>query len=309
MSSAPLILPTGYGFRRPSADEVRTRGGLDTLAIFEPPRRRGPRRYVISADVSDGLGLDRSSVDVIRAGTIEEPAEQVAHYLSDQVAPTALAYTIQALGEYYRDEDGVPALVAIECNNHGLSTQDTLQLHLGYAPFYIWEYYDAEDPARRYSTKIGWMTTTRTRPLLLAKFRDALVTTDPVTGLSDLILHSPWTLEELKDFQTEGALWEAAAARGAHDDCVMSVAIGYYVAWRLQAGETEPLEERRRRRSEQRALQATAAGLASGQITRRDWRNSPASSEDPPRWGTRGSDDDEEDLDLLLYDPTAPRLE
>ncbi len=128
-----LLLPKGYGFRRMPLVELRERTNLfDTLLIWEGPRRHGPRRYVIAVDVSDGLGQDRSVIEVARMGTIEEPAEQVAQYVSDQIAPMALAYVIQAIGQYYVDEDGVEALVAIECNNHGLSTQDTLQLHLGY---------------------------------------------------------------------------------------------------------------------------------------------------------------------------------
>jgi len=290
----PLILPAGYGFRPVRVEEVRA-SILDMLTIWEPPRRRGKHQYVIGADVSDGLGLDRSSIEVIRCATIEEPAEQVAEYVSDQMLPVGLAYTIQTIGEYYKDHDQVEALAAIECNNHGLATQDTLQLHLGYSNFYIWEYYDAADPGRRYSTKIGWLTTTRTRPLLLSKLHAALTTIDPITGLPDLVTHSPILHDELKDFQTEGALADAAAARGAHDDCVMATAIGYYCAYRQQAGEMEPLDERRRRRSEQ-AAQLAAANV---HAPKPDWRNTPATADDAS--ALIGMDG--EDVDEQVYDP------
>jgi hypothetical protein len=69
-------------------------------------------------------------------------------------------------------------------------------------------------------------------------------------------------------------VWEAAAARGAHDDRVMALAIAYYVSFRLQAGETEPLDERRRRRTEQHALAALSNAV------RPDWRNTPATIDD-----------------------------
>lgn len=282
-------LPAGYGFRRLTVPELRERNNLmDLLQIYEHPRRRGTYRYIVSADVSDGLGLDRSSVDVIRCGTIEEPAEQVAHFLSDQVAPMGLAYVIDAVGHLYHDRDQLEAMAAIECNNHGLSTQDTLQLHLGYAYFYRWEYYDNAYPDKRWSNKIGWVTTQRTRPILLDKFKAAITTLDPITGLPDLILNSKATIEELTDFQTETNLAEAAAASGAFDDCVMSAAIGNYVAWRLAGGESEPLEEKRRRLHEQE-LQARLHGNGE----KPDFRNTAFSSDEM----AAGIDDDDLTVD------------
>ena len=275
----PLILPRGYGMRQMSLKELQAAPNLlDLLHIYEPPRKRGPRRYVLGVDVADGLGQNRSVIEVARVGTIEEPQEQVAEYVSAYIQPMQLAYVCLAVGQYYTDEDGLEAMVAIECNNHGLSAQDTLQLHLGYSHFYRWEYYDMADPSDRYSTRIGWMTTPRTRPILLDKFRQAISTLDPVTGLPDFITHSPLLHDELKDFQTQTILAEAEAAQGATDDCVMAAAIANYVCWRLQAGETEPLEERRRRRSEQRAQLALVA--ASTQTTAPDFRNMPYTADD-----------------------------
>ncbi len=292
----PLLLPKGWGMRRPALSEMRDRSDLlDLFTIWEGPRRRGPRRYVIGVDTSDGLGLDRSAIEVLRVGTLEEPAEQVAEYVTSSVEPGPLAYIVQAIGQWYRDEDDVEAKVAIERTHHGLSTIDTLHLHLGYQNQYVWEYYDVKDPERRFSQSLGWSTTPRSRPVLIDKLRTALVTLDPITGLPDLITHSPILHDELKDFQTDGALWEAAAARGATDDCVMSLGIANIVAWRLQAGETEPIEDRRRRRSEQTALLKQAAG----ESARMDWRNSPATAEDV-RHGV--SSEDEVPLDEQLND-------
>lgn len=279
MADDALILPAGYGFRPFTPEEIRLTNGflLDAFFIWEKPRRRGRAKYVIGADVSDGLGLDRSVAEVLRVGTIEEPTEQVAEFASDAVDPMHFAFILQAIGQYYSDADGVEAYMAIECNNHGLSTQNTLQLHLGYGNFYIWEYYDAADPGRRMSTKIGWYTTPSTRPMLLDKLKSGLTTTDPISGNRDLVTHSPLFHDELKDFQTEGALWEAEAARGAHDDTIMAMAIANYAVWKLQGGEAIPLEELRRLKSEQRARQEDHA-LAGGQS--RDWRNSAVTADE-----------------------------
>src|SRR5678816_3684951 len=133
----PLEIPKGHGFRKLQLLELRERPSLmDCLLVFEAPRRKGHTRYVLSADIADGIGQDRTSIDVIRLGTIEESAEQVAHFYSDSRTPTQAAYVLDALGHLYCDDDGYEALAAIETNNHRLSTQYTLQLHLGYTHVY-----------------------------------------------------------------------------------------------------------------------------------------------------------------------------
>jgi hypothetical protein len=269
-------VPPGYGFRRLDAAQLQQIPNLrqSVLSIWEYPRLRGNRRYVMSIDVSDGLGQDYSIIDIIRQPTIEEPAEQVAQYCTNTLDPKALAFVADAIGRYYQDGDQVEAMAAIETNNHGLATQDTLQLHLGYAHFYRWEYADAADAERRYSTRIGWMTSPRTRPLLLASYYGAITTVDPVSTLPDLILNSPITRGELRHFITASTIGEAEAARGQHDDAVMASAIGYYVAWRMSGGEIEPVAERRRRKAALDTL-----NLEKGK-TRPDYRNSPATVEE-----------------------------
>lgn len=268
----PAYIPAGYGFKVLGPGEMYERAVTGTLLevcqIWEPPLRG--HKYVMSADVSDGIGKDRSVVDVVRMGTLDRIEEQVAQFISDRVKPRELAFVCDALGRYYCDDDGYEAMAAVETNNHGLSTQDTLQLHLGYNHFYRWEMLDAIDPSARFTSKIGWYTTPRTRPILLDHFHEAVTSFDPSTGLPDLRINSPWTLSELGDFQTEGALWEAEAARGAHDDCIMSLAIGHIVCWRLMGGEREPLDERRRRLHQMRERQARVSGERAEQ---KDYRN------------------------------------
>ena len=249
LTDDPALIPPGYGFVPLSIKDLGPQGahvdGMGLCAIYEPPLRG--ESYVVSADVSDGLGQDRSSIDVIRKGTIARAEEQVAHFISDRIKPRELAFVLDALGHLYTDDAGREACAAIETNNHGMSTQDTLRLHLGYRHFYVMEHVGAAAHANRFSAREGWYTTQRTRPIVLDHFYEALTTFDPITGDPDLLINSPHTLGELHDFQTDGALADAAAAAGAHDDCIMSIAIGHYVSWRLAGGEREPLADRRRR--------------------------------------------------------------
>jgi hypothetical protein len=275
-------VPPGYGFRRVPPAQLKSLPNLrqGVLAIWEYPRIRGSRRYVMSVDVSDGLGLDYSVIDIIRQPTIEEPAEQVAQYCTNLLDPKGLAFVCDAIGRYYSDPDGVEALAAIETNNHGLATQDTLQLHLGYSHFYVWEYADAASPERRYSTRIGWMTSPRTRPLLIASFHGAVTNFDPIGEIPELILNSPITRGELRHFVTPGTIGEAEAASGQHDDAVMAAAIGYYVAWRMAGGEVEPIAERRRRKAALDRLNRDR------HQPRPDFRNGAFTAEETDQWET-----------------------
>ena len=271
-----MPVPPGYGFRRLSTTQLTALPDLrrSVMAIWEYPRLRGHRRYIMSVDVSDGLGLDYSVIDIVRQPTMEEPGEQVAQYCSNTLDPKQLAFVCDAIGRYYQDADGIEAMAAIETNNHGLATQDTLQLHLGYGHFYVWEYADAASVERRYSTRIGWMTSPRTRPLLLASFYGAITTFDPISHLPDFILNSPITRGELRHFITETSIGEAGAARGQHDDAVMASAIGFYVAWRMSGGEVEPIAERRRRKT------AIAEQARASNTPIPDYRNSAATAEE-----------------------------
>ena len=263
-------IPPGYGFHRLTVPELRERSGsralMNVLQVWQPPKKG--HRYVLGVDVGDGLGRDRSVCDVFRMGTIEDCEEQVAQFISDDTPPRQFAGIIEAIGNLYRWPDGREAMACIECNNHGISVQDTLQLHLGYRHFYIWEVLDQADPQKRWTTRMGWVTTPRTRPILLDQLYTGITTIDPITGYSDCRINSGFTLEEMRDFHTDGALWEAEAAKGAHDDCIIAAGIAHYVAWRLQGGETEPLADRRRRRAEEEKRR-----LAVGQAAKLDYRN------------------------------------
>lgn len=258
-----LVLPQGYGLRMvdtfPLPGQDFLDALMDKLLIWEGPRRG--HRYVVSVDVADGLGLDRTVADVMRVGTISEPAEQVAQFITDSIDPVSFAPYCDLIGHLYPDIDGYEALMAIECNGHGLSVQEELQRHYGYQNFFVWEYPDAADLNRRFSTRAGWWTNARTRAMMLSRLYAALKTYRTQEA-PDLLVNSPHTLSEMQWFQTEGELWMAQAASGRHDDCVMTLAIGLQVAHTLSIDDIEPVAETRRRKAEERSRQdAQAAAL------------------------------------------------
>jgi len=250
--------------------------GVQILQVWEPPRPGN--RYYIGVDVSDGIGADRSVISVVRAATERAPFEEVAQYLSTDILPIDLSYIVDTVGRFYSDGEGQEAKVAVETNNHGLATHSALDRHLGYTNFYIWQWEDSRPGAKRFTNKAGWYTSKRTRPLLVTRLHDALHSFDEITGLPDLIVNSPHTFDELRDFQTDDTLVNAEAAPGATDDCLFALGIAYFTA--LQdyfelSGET--IAEQRRRLSwqiERDKVLTARRGMA------KDYINTDATAED-----------------------------
>lgn len=222
------------------------------IVVWEPPQPR--HTYFIGADVSDGIGQDRSVADVVRLATLERPFEQVAQYVSGSVDPVDFAHVLDTLGRFYHDSDGFEAKMAVETNNQGIATQSELERHLGYTNFYVWQWEDSVPGSNRFTRKVGWYTSRRTRPILLTRYHKAVSTFDPVTGEPDLVINSQFTIDEMRDFQTEGQLWEAEAGPGSNDDCIMAGAIAYFTAQQEfhEGGETIAEQRRRRAWNEQR---------------------------------------------------------
>lgn len=246
------LIESGYDARdlKPFAgwkdlDSLISSPDQQLITIWEPPSSK--HSYFIGADVSDGVGADRSVADVVRLATLEKPFEQVAQFISDSIDPVDFAYVLDTLGRFYRDSDGFEAKMAVETNNQGIATQSELERHLGYTNFYVWQWEDSVPGSNRYTRKVGWYTSRRTRPILLTRYHKAVSTFDPVTGDPDLIINSQFTVEEMRDFQTEGQLWEAEAGPGSFDDCIMAGAIAYFTAQQEFHEGGETIAEQRKR--------------------------------------------------------------
>lgn len=269
--SGVLDIAPGFGCRVLNLGEIRELEDLyGYILIWEAPRSN--HFYVLSCDVADGLGLDRSVIDITRVGTVREPDEQVAQYVSPEIDVIDLAGVVDTMGRLYKGADEQPALVAIETNNHGLVTQSELQRFYGYDNLYVWEIEEAKDPTHRQSARLGWQTTKRSRPKIISRYVKRVRTVD-ANGVPDYRINSPFTLAELRDFQTLGTLGEAEAdptAEDAHDDCIMCGAIGLHICQSLQFETGETMADKRRRKVEEEARRVHQASLTG---IRRDFRN------------------------------------
>ena len=193
---------TGEEIRIDSYSFVEDKSG--GVKIFAEPEAGRP--YVIGADTA-GDGSDYFVAQVLDNIT----GKQVA-VLRQQTEEDTFARQLYCLGRFYND-----ALIAVETN---FSTYPVKMLDLmRYPKQYVREVEDSFDGKIRHS--FGFRTDSLTRPVILSEL--IRVMRDNVSLISDTD-----TLEEMLTFVRNEKLRPEAEA-GAHDDCVMSLAIAFYV--------------------------------------------------------------------------------
>lgn len=207
------------------------------LVMWELPRLK--KLYVTAVDASHGLDADNAAVEVIRVGDRKEPDEQVAEWCGD-VSPGDLATVAAVIGRIYRDKvNDLDSLLAVECNpgSPGTTTQLVLQ-QLGYNNFYISSIPHATTGMLR--NVYGWWTTPATRPFLTNSLQEYL-------GKELVKINSPQLIEEMGSFvktRTPSGRIHLAAFEGYHDDRLMALAIGLYIAH--EQDQVNMAEERRK---------------------------------------------------------------
>lgn len=171
--------------------EVRDNGCLEVLL---PPQ--ADRRYVIGADPAGGGSEgDFACAQVVELQTGMQCAELRGHF-----GPQEFAGRVARLAREYNE-----ALVAVERNNHGHAVVAHLQRGENYLHLF------------EQGGKAGWLTTSVSRPRMLSGLEAALANS-PGLFLGRRLLDECRTFVRRED-------GSAAAASGAHDDCVMAMAI------------------------------------------------------------------------------------
>ena len=157
-------------------------------------------QYVIGVDPAGGGSEgDYACASVIERASAIQCAELRGHF-----TPQELASRVAALAREYNH-----ALVAVERNNHGHAVLAHLVRGEKYERLY------------EHGGQLGWLTSAVTRPAMLANFAAIL------SG-SPQLFSSCALLEECRTFvrHPDGT---SSAASGAHDDCVIAMAIALAV--------------------------------------------------------------------------------
>jgi hypothetical protein len=163
------------------------------LLIWWPPSAQA--RYIIGVDPAGGGTLgDYACAQVIDRHTAMQCAELHGHF-----TPAELAKRVAGLGREYNQ-----ALLAVERNNHG----HAVLAHLAHAAY---------EPLFEQGGQAGWLTSALSRPLMIEEFAVILAKVPQ-------LFSSPRLLAECRTFvrQADG---RSQGAPGAHDDCVMAMAI------------------------------------------------------------------------------------
>ena len=201
-----IPLPSGGPFTPHSSLNAPhwTEAANGPVLIYREPEEGRP--YVIGGDTS-GEGSDWFVAQVLDNVT----GEQVA-VLRHQYDEDTFAKQVYCLGKYYND-----ALVGLEAN---FSTYPIKRLEmLGYRNQFVREAEDTFSGTIRQA--FGVRTDARTRPVMIGQLVEAM--RGGIRTVNDRT-----TLEEMLTFVRNEKL-RPEAEEGAHDDCVMALAIAWYI--------------------------------------------------------------------------------
>lgn len=191
---------------------------LGKIIIYEAPRQN--KIYGLGTDVGMGLGQDRSVIEILRKGDMEENDSQVAEYASPLVNSFALWPFNLALGTLYSTPFNgkiQQAKQVIEMAANGENTQLELWKR-GWRNFHQWVRYDKKKIIESKATRLGWYTLEWSRRMMLDMLLDALN-----NGWLDI--NSPWFVDEMADLELDLDRMRLAAVSGAHDDRIMAQGI------------------------------------------------------------------------------------
>jgi hypothetical protein len=195
-------------------EPLERRGADRNLWIWEPADYS--RSYMVIADVARGDSKDYSAFHILDI----ESNTQVGEY-KGQIGTKEYGHLLYGIATEYNN-----ALLIVENANVGWSTLQTL-IERGYPNLY-YSPKSGEVNADSYFNEYintnkmvaGFTTSTRTRPLCIGKFQEAL-------SDKGVIIQSKRLIEEMKVF-----IWKngkAEAQQGYNDDLVMSFGIGQYM--------------------------------------------------------------------------------
>lgn len=177
------------------------------LEIWEYPRKGNS--YVLGADTAEGLVDGDWSV----AKVIDNRSLRTVASLRTHVSPDKFEKMVFALGVWYNE-----AYIAVEGNKDGLWVNTEL-FNSRYPNLYFRE--EIDDITMSVKKKVGWITSMKTRPVMLAELRRML------NQIKDC-WNDKGFLEECLTF-VRGDNGRPDAMTGKHDDQIIALAIALEV--------------------------------------------------------------------------------
>jgi hypothetical protein len=199
-------------YRKLVSEPARKSWSDRNLHVWKPYNHQG--KYMVVADVARGDGADYSVFHVFNTVNME----QVAEY-QGKIEPENFCRLLFDTGKEYGN-----ALMVIETNNIGYTVAQKV-IEMGYRNMYYChksthDYVDANQAIGDSSAVPGFITSVKTRPLIINKL-------DEYIRNKVVKINSLRTVRELEKF-----IWVSGrpeAQKGYNDDLVMSLAIASWV--------------------------------------------------------------------------------
>jgi len=225
------ISGTNFYLRKNNFD-FGTSEPLGLLLVWEEPKY--DENYVIGVDTSEGLGQDRSAIEVNRVGTLKRPDELVAEWVGN-INGIDLAPILFSIGKLY-SVNGAEPIMAIE-QNRGDVVQMELRMRYGWSSLYQYKIYDRAKKA--WANRLGWHTNPDTRPKMLQRAINHIRN-------NKWHINSPWMVDEISNFEYDPEKMKMKAAIGTHDDRVMAGFIALYCSrdWDQYDPEVSPVDKK-----------------------------------------------------------------
>jgi len=212
-SGETVIHPDDIEVIKQTAKDPNHRTGFDRNYWIWEAYQPG-ENYLLVADVARGDGKDSSAFHVFKVSTMEQVAEYQGKPSLDMYANI-----LNQVGKEYGD-----ALLVVENIGIGISVLEKLEM-LEYKNLYYsikgsHDYIEQNIAYTNASSVPGFSTTTKTRPLIVAKMEEFVRN-------KLIIIRSNRLCKEMETF-----IWnngKAQAMRGYNDDLIMSFAIGCWV--------------------------------------------------------------------------------
>ena len=162
------------------------------------------KHYCIGADVAEGLITGDYSVCYVGDDNFDICLRYRTH-----IDPDLFGRELVKIAKYYNE-----AYIGCENNNHGLTTLKAIQNEEYWNIFFTKTYDKIADTVTQ---KIGWSTTSRTKPLMINKLAEFI--RNKWIGIKDKIL-----IQEMFTYVIDDK-GSTNAQDGCHDDTVMALAI------------------------------------------------------------------------------------
>ena len=162
------------------------------------------KHYCIGADVAEGLITGDYSV-----GYVGDDNFDICLRYRTHIDPDLFGRELVKIAKYYNE-----AYIGCENNNHGLTTLKAIQNEEYWNIFFTKTYDKIADTVTQ---KIGWSTTSRTKPLMINKLAEFI--RNKWIGIKDKIL-----IQEMFTYVIDDK-GSTNAQDGCHDDTVMALAI------------------------------------------------------------------------------------